>query len=120
MWQLLLDPSKVNCFDQVEDPRYCSRRGVGGIIYAHGARGHTDYCGNRMSDNPIRAHNPPHSWTGTVDPSLPDFTIALVWIPYCAIGQSGGLSLSFKTVLKSKVRVCIYTIAFELFYSSLG
>jgi hypothetical protein len=21
-------------------------------------------------------HNPPHSWTGTVDPSLPGFTIA--------------------------------------------
>jgi hypothetical protein len=21
-------------------------------------------------------HNPPHSWTGTVGPSLPDFTIA--------------------------------------------
>jgi hypothetical protein len=31
----------------------------------------------------------------------------LVWIPCCAIGRSGGLSLSFKTVPKSKVRICI-------------
>jgi hypothetical protein len=31
-------------------------------------------------------HNSPHSWTGIVDPSLPGFTIALVWIPCCAIG----------------------------------
>jgi hypothetical protein len=54
--------------------------------------------------------NPPHSWIGTVGPSLPGFTI----------GQSDGLSLSFKTVPKSKVRVCIYTIVFELSYSSLG
>jgi hypothetical protein len=26
-------------------------------------------------------HNPPRSWTGMVGPSLPGFTIALVWIP---------------------------------------
>jgi hypothetical protein len=31
-------------------------------------------------------HNPPRNWTGMVGPSLPSFTIALVWIPYCAIG----------------------------------
>jgi hypothetical protein len=31
-------------------------------------------------------HNPPHSLTGTVGPSLPDFTIALVWIPCYVIG----------------------------------
>jgi hypothetical protein len=49
-------------------------------------------------------HNPQCSWTGTVGPSLPGFTI----------GWSGGLSLSFKAVPKSKVRGCIYTIAFEL------
>jgi hypothetical protein len=30
--------------------------------------------------------NPPHSWTGIVGPSLPSLTIALVWIPCCAIG----------------------------------
>jgi hypothetical protein len=54
--------------------------------------------------------NPPRSWTGTVGPSLPDFTIALVWIPYCATGRSGGLSLSFKTVPKSKVRIGILQI----------
>jgi hypothetical protein len=56
--------------------------------------------------------NPPHSWTDTVGPSLPDFTIALVWIPCGAIGRSGSLSLCFKT--------CIYTIVFEFSYSSLG
>jgi hypothetical protein len=31
-------------------------------------------------------HNPPRSWIGMVGPSLPGFTIALVWIPCCAIG----------------------------------
>jgi hypothetical protein len=30
--------------------------------------------------------NPPRSWTGMVGPSLPGFTIALVWIPWCSIG----------------------------------
>jgi hypothetical protein len=64
--------------------------------------------------------NPPRRWTSMVGPSLPDFTIALVWIPCCAIGRSGGLSLSFKTVPKFKVHVCIYTIVFELSYSSLS
>jgi hypothetical protein len=59
-------------------------------------------------------HNPSHSWTGTVGPSLPGFTIALACIPWLAMGCSGSLSLSFKTVPKSKVHVCIYTIAFEL------
>jgi hypothetical protein len=52
-------------------------------------------------------HNPPRSWTGTVGSFLTDFTIALVWIPCCAIGRSDGLSLSFKTVPKSKVCICI-------------
>jgi hypothetical protein len=34
----------------------------------------------------LELHNPPRSWTGTVGPSLPSFTVALMWIPYCAIG----------------------------------
>jgi hypothetical protein len=55
MWQLLLDPSKVNRFDQTEDPRQCSRRGVRGIVYARGAPGHTDCCGTRRSDSLVRA-----------------------------------------------------------------
>jgi hypothetical protein len=64
--------------------------------------------------------NPPHIWTGMVGPSLIDFTIA-PWVdPCCAISRSGSLSLSLKTVPKSKVCVCNYTIAFELSYSSLG
>jgi hypothetical protein len=52
-------------------------------------------------------HNPPHRWTGTVGPSLPNYTIPLVWIPCRAIGRSGSQNLSIKTVLKSKVRICI-------------
>jgi hypothetical protein len=55
VWRLLLDPLKVNRFDQAEDPSYCSRRGVAGIVYAHGAPGHTDCCGTRRSDSPVRA-----------------------------------------------------------------
>jgi hypothetical protein len=50
--------------------------------------------------------NPPCCWTGMVGPSLPGFTIARC--------------LSFKTIPKSEVCVCIYTIAFELSYMSLG
>jgi hypothetical protein len=65
-------------------------------------------------------HNLTHSWTGMVGPSQPDFTIALCVDSSYAIGRSGGLILSFKTISKSKVRVCIYTIAFELPYLSLG
>jgi hypothetical protein len=42
--------------------------------------------------------NPPSSWIGTVGPSLPGLTIAPVWISCCAIGWSGGLSLTFETV----------------------
>jgi hypothetical protein len=54
VWQLLLDPSKVNRFDRVEGPRLCSRRGVEGIVYARGSLGHTDCSGTRKSDSPIR------------------------------------------------------------------
>jgi hypothetical protein len=36
-------------------PRHSHRRGVGGIVYAHGASGHTDCCGTRRSDSPVRA-----------------------------------------------------------------
>jgi hypothetical protein len=43
--------------------------------------------------------------------------LPIVWSKSLLAG--GGLSLSFKTVPKSKVHVCIYTIAFELSYSSL-
>jgi hypothetical protein len=55
-------------------------------------------------------HNPPRSWTGRwVLPSLTSL-YPLVWIPCYAIGQSGGLSLSLKIVLKSKLRICILHI----------
>jgi hypothetical protein len=50
-------------------------------------------------------------------PPYPTSLYALVWIPCCGIGRSGGLSLPFKTVPKSMVCVCIYTIAFQLSYN---
>jgi hypothetical protein len=53
--RLLLDPLEVNRFDQAEDPRQCSQYGVGGIVYAHGTPGHTNYYGTRRSDSPVRA-----------------------------------------------------------------
>jgi hypothetical protein len=55
VWLLLLDPSKVNRFDQAEDPRQLSQRGVEGIVYASGAPGHTDCCGTRRIDSHVRA-----------------------------------------------------------------
>jgi hypothetical protein len=55
MWRLLLDPSKVSSFDQAEDPRQRSQRGVGGIVYARDAPAHTDYCGTHKSDSPVMA-----------------------------------------------------------------
>jgi hypothetical protein len=55
MWGLLLDPLKVNRFDVAEDPRYCSRHGVGGIVCACGGPSHMDCCGTRRSDSPVRA-----------------------------------------------------------------
>jgi hypothetical protein len=60
--------------------------------------------------------NPPRRWTSMVGLSLPGFTIAPCVDSLC----SGGLSLSFKTVPKSKVHVCIYEFTFELPCSSLG
>jgi hypothetical protein len=64
--------------------------------------------------------NPPCSWTGTVGPSLPDFTIApCVDSLLCYSSTSWPKSILLDSP-KSKVRVYIYTIAFELSYSSLG
>jgi hypothetical protein len=34
-----------------EGPRHSHRRGVGGIVYARGAPGHTDCCGTHRSDS---------------------------------------------------------------------
>jgi hypothetical protein len=65
-------------------------------------------------------HNPPRSCTGTAGPSLPDFTIAPCvdsLMCYRSIRRPNSI---FMIVPKSKVPVCIYTIAFELSYSSLG
>jgi hypothetical protein len=51
--------------------------------------------------------NPPRSWNGMVGPSLPGFTIAPCVDSLMCYRSISGLSLSFKTVLKSKVRICI-------------
>jgi hypothetical protein len=64
--------------------------------------------------------NPPHSWTGTVGPSLPGLSIAPCVDFLLCHRLIRRISLSFKMVPKSKIRVCIYTIAFELSYLSLG
>jgi hypothetical protein len=39
----------------VESPRQSHRQGVRGIVYARGAPSHTECCGTRRSDSPIRA-----------------------------------------------------------------
>jgi hypothetical protein len=59
-----------------EGPRQSHRQGVGGIVYARSTPGHTDCCGTTGVTVLLGLHNPPRSWTGTVDPSLPGFTIA--------------------------------------------
>jgi hypothetical protein len=52
-------------------------------------------------------HNPPHSWTGMVGPSLPGFTIApCVDSLLCNRIEQGPKSI-LQTVLKSKVHICI-------------
>jgi hypothetical protein len=38
-----------------EGPKHSHRRGVGGIVHARVAPGHTDCCGTRRSDSPVRA-----------------------------------------------------------------
>jgi hypothetical protein len=42
-------------------------------VYACGALSQTDCCGTTVL---LGLHNPPCSWTGTVSPSLPRFTVA--------------------------------------------
>jgi hypothetical protein len=57
---------------------------------------------------------------GLYNPSLPSFTIASCidsLLCYRLIRQPKSI---IQIVPKSKVRVCIYTIAFELSYKSLG
>jgi hypothetical protein len=39
----------------VEGPKHSHRRGVRGIIYACSVLSHTDYCGTRRTESPIRA-----------------------------------------------------------------
>jgi hypothetical protein len=55
MWRLYKPLGGLYPLTVAEGPRYRHQRGVGGIVYARGAPGHTDCCGTHKSDNPIRA-----------------------------------------------------------------
>jgi hypothetical protein len=59
-----------------EGPRHSPRRGVGDIAYARGAL--AIWIGVVPAGVTVlfRLRSPPRSWTGTVGPSLPSFTIA--------------------------------------------
>jgi hypothetical protein len=75
VWQLLLDPSKVNRFDRAEDPRQRSQCGVGGIIYARGAPAIQIVVVPAGATVLLGLPNPPQSWVGMAGLSLPGFTI---------------------------------------------
>jgi hypothetical protein len=55
--------------------------------------------------------NPPHSWTGTWAPLLSGGIITPCVDSLLCYGSSDDLSLSFKIIPKSKVRMWIYTIS---------
>jgi hypothetical protein len=59
-----------------EGPRQNHRRGVGGIVYTRGASAIWIVVVPAGVTVLLGLLNPPHSWTGTMSPSLPDFTIA--------------------------------------------
>jgi hypothetical protein len=59
-----------------EAPRQSHRRGVGGIVYARGAPAIWIVAVPAGVTVLLGLHNSPRSWTGTVGPSLPSFTIA--------------------------------------------
>jgi hypothetical protein len=65
-------------------------------------------------------HNTSRSWTGTVGPSLPGFTVAPCVDSLVCYRLTKQPKSILKTIPKSKVRVYIYTITLELSYSSLG
>jgi hypothetical protein len=60
----------------MEGPRHSHRRGVRGVVYARGALAIwvVVVCGGVVAL--LGFGNPPRSWTGTVHPSQPGFTIA--------------------------------------------
>jgi hypothetical protein len=60
-----------------EGPRHSHRRGVGGIVSAHGAPAIRIVVVPAGVIVLLGLHNPPRNWTGVVGPSLPGFTIAL-------------------------------------------
>jgi hypothetical protein len=86
VWRLYKPLRGLFPLTAVEGPRHSHQRGVGGIVYARGTPSYTDCCGTARVTVLLGNRNPPRSWTGTVGPSLPGFTIALVWTPCCAIG----------------------------------
>jgi hypothetical protein len=76
VWRLLLDRLKVNHFDQAEDHRQCSQRGVRVIVYARGAPAIRNVVVPTWVIILLGLYNPPRSWIGTVGPSLLGLTIA--------------------------------------------
>jgi hypothetical protein len=64
--------------------------------------------------------NPPRSWTGTVGHSLPGLTIAPCVDSLLCYSLIRWPKSILYAIPKYMVRVCIYTITFELSYSSLG
>jgi hypothetical protein len=76
VWRLLHDPSKVNCFDQAEDPTQCSD------VVSEALSMHVAPPTIRIVVVPegvivlLGLSNPSCSCTGTVGPSLPGLTIA--------------------------------------------
>jgi hypothetical protein len=60
-----------------EGPRDSHRRGVRGIVYARGALAIRIIVAPEGVTVLLALHNPPHSWTDTMGPSLLGFTITL-------------------------------------------
>jgi hypothetical protein len=59
-----------------EGSRHSHRQGVGGIVYACSAPTIRIVVVSVGVTVLLGLRNSPHSWTSTVDPSLPGFTIA--------------------------------------------
>jgi hypothetical protein len=115
MRRLLFDTSEADYPDQVEGARHHSWWGVGVIAYVWGDVGHTDYCVVPIGVTVLLGVcNPPRSWTGTWAPLLSRCTIAHCVDSLLCYGSSNDLSLSLKIIPKSKMRICIYTLVFEL------
>jgi hypothetical protein len=115
VWQLLFNISEFDYLDWVEGPRLCNRWGVTGIVYASGATSHIECCVVPAGVTVLLGlHNPPSSWTSTWTPPMSRGTIAPCVDFLLRYGSSDDLCLSPNIIPKSKVRLCIYNLIFEL------